>query len=197
MPEHENRTRRELDEAMRTLLARKPLDQLRVRELTELSGLRRQSFYYHFKDIYDLFAWSVRRERRLLLERQGECLTWEEAMMDLMARMEEERPFYAALLDSRGRAGLREALPLTDMLEQTQVYYRERCGVLPDPEGEPARIRCWEAILLSLLEGWVRGDLEVDPRAVLEVLRSAAEQHAAGAVWQTLRAGGGGEDMPG
>ena len=197
MPEHENRTRRELDEAMRTLLARKPLDQLRVRELTELSGLRRQSFYYHFKDIYDLFAWSVRRERRLLLERQGECLTWEEAMMDLMARMEEERPFYAALLDSRGRAGLREALPLTDMLEQTQVYYRERCGVPPDPEGEPARIRCWEAILLSLLEGWVRGDLEVDPRAVLEVLRSAAEQHAAGAVWQSLRAGGGGEDMPG
>ena len=197
MPEHENRTRRELDEAMRTLLARKPLDQLRVRELTELSGLRRQSFYYHFKDIYDLFAWSVRRERRLLLERQGECLTWEEAMMDLMARMEEDRPFYAALLVSRGRAGLREALPLTDMLEQTQVYYRERCGVPPDPEGEPARIRCWEAILLSLLEGWVRGDLEVDPRAVLEVLRSAAEQHAAGAVWQTLRAGGGGEDMPG
>ena len=197
MPEHENRTRRELDEAMRILLARKPLDQLRVRELTELSGLRRQSFYYHFKDIYDLFAWSVRRERTLLLERQGECLTWEEAVADLLARMEEERPFYTALLDSRGRAGLREALPLADMLERTQAYYRERCGAPPDPEGEPARIRCWETILLSLLEGWIRGDLEVEPRAVLEVLRSAAEQHAAGAVWQTLRAGGGGGDMLG
>ena len=33
-------------------LRQRPLDQLRVRELTERCGLRRQSFYYHFKDVY-------------------------------------------------------------------------------------------------------------------------------------------------
>lgn len=197
MPEHENRTRRELDEAMRTLLSRKPLDQLRVRELTELSGLRRQSFYYHFKDVYDLFAWSIRRERSILLERQGECLTWEEAIGDLLERMEEERPFYTALLDSFGRAGLRETLPLAGVLEQTQAYYRKRCGAAADPAGETVRRQCWEAVLLSLLESWARGDLELDPDTVLKILREAVEQHAAGAVWRTLQARGGGEDMLG
>ena len=197
MPEHENRTRRELDEAMRTLLGRKPLDQLRVRELTELSGLRRQSFYYHFKDVYDLFAWSIRRERSILLERQEECLTWEEAVGDLLERMEEERPFYTALLDSFGRAGLRETLPLAGVLEQTQDYYRKRCGAAADPAGEAARRQCWEAVLLSLLESWARDDLEPDPETVLKILREAVEQHAAGAVWRTLQARGGGEELPG
>ena len=75
MPEYENRTRRELSAALRELLRQRPLDQLRVRELTERCGLRRQSFYYHFKDVYDLFAWSVRQERALLLVRLAECLT--------------------------------------------------------------------------------------------------------------------------
>ena len=45
MPEYENRTRRELSAALRELLRQRPLDQLRVRELTERCGLRRQSFY--------------------------------------------------------------------------------------------------------------------------------------------------------
>ena len=64
MPENETRTRRELDAALRELLREgKPLAQLRVRELTERCGLRRQSFYYHFLDVYDLFDWSVRREQ--------------------------------------------------------------------------------------------------------------------------------------
>ena len=87
MPEYENRTRRELSAALRELLRQRPLDQLRVRELTERCGLRRQSFYYHFKDVYDLFAWSVRQERALLLVRLAECLTWREALLDLLERV--------------------------------------------------------------------------------------------------------------
>ncbi len=76
MPGHENRTRQELSAALRALLRQKPLDQLRVRELTEMYGLRRQSFYYHFKDVYDLFAWTVRQERVLLTNRLADCITW-------------------------------------------------------------------------------------------------------------------------
>ena len=67
MPDHENRTRQGLAAALRALLRQRPLDQLRVRELTERCGLRRQSFYYHFKDVYDLFTWSAQQERTLLL----------------------------------------------------------------------------------------------------------------------------------
>lgn len=86
MPEYENRTRKGLDAALRELLKQKPLDQIRVRELTELCGLRRQSFYYHFEDVYELFRWSIQRERELLLRRQEECLTWRQALLEVWIR---------------------------------------------------------------------------------------------------------------
>ena len=40
-----NRTKNDLDRALRQLLLQKPLEQIRVRELTALCGIRRQSFY--------------------------------------------------------------------------------------------------------------------------------------------------------
>ena len=58
---YENRTKNDLDRALRQLLEDRPLDQIRVRELTALCGIRRQSFYYHFPDVYALFDWSLRQ----------------------------------------------------------------------------------------------------------------------------------------
>lgn len=45
MTEAKNRTKSQLELALRTLLREKPLSQIRVRELTEMCGIRRQSFY--------------------------------------------------------------------------------------------------------------------------------------------------------
>lgn len=66
-----NRTKYELKGALKEMLRQKPLDQIRVWERTELCGIRRQSFYYHFTDIYELFSWSVRQERTALPTGRG------------------------------------------------------------------------------------------------------------------------------
>lgn len=190
MPESGNRTKRALEDALWELLKRKPLEQLRVREVTELCGLRRQSFYYHFKDVYELFDWSVQRERALLLDRQKECLTWRQALWDLLDRIGEQRHFYQAVLQNRQRSGLRELVPLSEMLEKTQTYYRDRCGVAPDPAAERTQLQVWEMLLLSLLESWTGGRLEMELETLLDQLEQEVEQSAAGAAWNTLRSQG-------
>lgn len=186
MPEYENRTKRELDAALRELLKQKPLDQIRVRELTELCGLRRQSFYYHFNDVYELFRWSARRERDLLRRRQEECLTWRQALLDLLDRAAAERAFYRAVLDWEGQPGLEAAIPLEGVLEAVQAYYRDRQGKRPAPEEEELERRRGQAMLLSLLEAWVRGGLALPPEEIAFSLERIVEQSAAGATWQTL-----------
>nr|WP_325212666.1 hypothetical protein [uncultured Oscillibacter sp.] len=186
MPEQENRTRQELNAALRALLRKRPLDQLRVRELTELCGLRRQSFYYHFKDVYDLFAWSLRQERALLRARLADCLTWRQALLELLDRAGEERAFYRAVLDQSGQAGLGEMAPIEEVLEAVQVYYRDRCGVPPDQAAEERERRCGRMLLLSLMENWIRGGTVMPPEELADALERAAARSAAGAVWQTL-----------
>ncbi len=186
MPEYENRTRQELSAALRALLRQRPLDQIRVRELTELCGLRRQSFYYHFKDVYDLFAWAVQQERALLLSRLEECLTWRQALLVLLDRVGEQRAFYQTVLDQDGQAGLEEMIPLKETLEAVRAYYRGRCGTPPDQAGEEREYRSGRTLLLSLLESWVRDGAVMSPDELADALERTAERSAAGAVWQTL-----------
>ena len=51
-------TKRALVASLKDLLAEKPLDKITVTDLTEHCGVNRMTFYYHFKDIYDLVEWA-------------------------------------------------------------------------------------------------------------------------------------------
>lgn len=183
-----NRTKHSLDNALRELLTRKSLDQIRVRELTDLCAIRRQSFYYHFTDVHALFDWSLQQERTRLCRRQENCLTWQQALLDLLAYTAKHQGYYLALLESRGRAGLREVMgdAVRQPLERTLAYYRQRCGAPRDPAAEQLRLACWETILLALLEGWLCGDLERSPEEVVGLMESAAQKELIGAAWQSV-----------
>ncbi|MGI6215838.1 MAG: TetR/AcrR family transcriptional regulator [Christensenellales bacterium] len=47
-------TKELLKNSLKELLNKKPISKISIRELTELVGVNRQTFYYHYKDIYDL-----------------------------------------------------------------------------------------------------------------------------------------------
>lgn len=53
-PSVSEHTKHALATALKQAMARKPLDKITIAELTHACNIRRQSFYYHFEDIYDL-----------------------------------------------------------------------------------------------------------------------------------------------
>lgn len=52
-----NATKLALEESLKHLLLKKPLDKITINDLTTDCGISRMTFYYHFKDIYDLVEW--------------------------------------------------------------------------------------------------------------------------------------------
>lgn len=61
-----NPTRTAPNQVLRQLLAAKPLDRIRIREVTELCAIRRPSFYDHLPDFYALFHWFPMQKRSTL-----------------------------------------------------------------------------------------------------------------------------------
>ena len=47
-------TKRALEASLKKLLLEKPLNKITINDITEDCGVNRMTFYYHFKDIYDL-----------------------------------------------------------------------------------------------------------------------------------------------
>ncbi len=51
------RTKLWIADKMKDLMKRKPIDKIRITEICEAAEIERSTFYYHFRDKYDLVAW--------------------------------------------------------------------------------------------------------------------------------------------
>lgn len=67
------RTQRLLQDALRTLLAQRPFDEIAVLDITEKADVNRATFYDHYTDKFDLFNAVIAADFRELLERRNVC----------------------------------------------------------------------------------------------------------------------------
>ena len=52
-------TKEAISEAFCALLSKRTIDKITVKDIVAECGVNRQTFYYHFRDIYDLMEWTL------------------------------------------------------------------------------------------------------------------------------------------
>lgn len=97
------RTKSELAEALKRLLAERSLGEITVKDIAGLCGVNRQTFYYHFLDIHALAEWMFTCESGKLVAACRECDSIEDAIVRLMEYLRVNRPAFMGLLRNRGR----------------------------------------------------------------------------------------------
>ena len=90
-------TKRRLAQALKELMAEKPIKKITIQDIVERGHMTRQSFYYHFQDIYEVIELICQYELiDQIAYRQEESFShWLE---HLMALIEENRWFYRKML---------------------------------------------------------------------------------------------------
>lgn len=84
-------TKRALEASLKKLLLKKPLNKITINDITEDCGVNRMTFYYHFKDIYDLVDWILVEDAAEALEGRQNFETWSEALLDALQRIQDNR----------------------------------------------------------------------------------------------------------
>ena len=98
-----NTTKQALEESLKHMLLKKPLDKITIRDITEDCGISRMAFYYHFKDIMDVLEWGMGETAERTLVRSLEASSDREAMGIFVSMMVENRGFLRRLLNSQHR----------------------------------------------------------------------------------------------
>ena len=73
-----------MHQSFRTMLKAKPLDRITVRDVVEDCGLTRNTFYYYYEDIYDLFSEYLDTQMREAWQALPEDGPWDEALARLL-----------------------------------------------------------------------------------------------------------------
>ena len=109
-------TKQKIADAMRRQIMEKPLEKITVQNLMDATNMKRQSFYYHFQDKYELMNWIFDMEFIEFIQRGDKDKSIEE-MMALFRILYDNRAFYRNALSVQGQNSLRDhirelALPI-------------------------------------------------------------------------------------
>ena len=88
-----NATKAALEESLKRLLLKKPLDKITITDITTDCGISRMAFYYHFKDIYDLVEWSCVEDGTKALQGTKTYDSWTEGLTQIFEAVLENKPF--------------------------------------------------------------------------------------------------------
>ena len=168
-------TREKLSAALKKLMAEKPLAKITIRELTEMTHIRRQSFYYYFEDIYDLLKWAVRQEAEKSILKHGNMITWQEAIMDIFSYVTENKKQCLCILDSENHEFLEKFFydDLRAIFRKSTFPFREL--ISDDPEEQhfmEFELHYLAISLTALYENWARGQISESPEYILKALET-------------------------
>ena len=142
-----NLTKNALAASMKKLMREKPFDKISVSDICIDCGINRKSFYYHFRDKYELVNWIfyVGFIGNLDLSQYS---TPDELMLDMCEYFYKERVFYKSALQIKGQNSFRDYL--TETVTPICKFY------LTDvfPEGDQSF--CITFVIDALLNSLVR-----------------------------------------
>ena len=88
-------TKRALAEALKKMMEKKLLSKITVTDLAEACGINRHTFYYHFRDIYDLVEWIYCSEVERAIMGDDPADSWEERFRRFFTYARENIPVHA------------------------------------------------------------------------------------------------------
>ena len=160
-------TKRALAASLKKLLLKKPLDKITVIDIVEDCEVNRQTFYYHFKDIYDLIEWTCMDEASKALDGKKTYDTWQQGFLQIFEAVQENKPFILNVYHSVSREQVERYL--------YQVTYGLLIGVVEEQatgrnvreEDKKFIADFYKYAFVGLMLEWIRGGMKQDPAQIV------------------------------
>ena len=163
-------TKRALEQSLKNLLLKKPLTKITVGDITDDCGINRMTFYYHFKDIYDLVEWSCLEDAKRALDEKKTYDTWQQGLLQIFKAVQENKPFILNVYRCVHREQVEKYLqPLVDQL-LLNVNNEEAAGITVRDEDKQFIAQVYSYMFIGLMLDWIKDDMREDPQQIVEKL---------------------------
>ncbi|MEY8356410.1 TetR/AcrR family transcriptional regulator C-terminal domain-containing protein [Lachnospiraceae bacterium 54-53] len=163
-------TKRALEESLKRMLLKKPVNKITISDITEDCGINRMTFYYHFKDIYDLIEWSCMEDAAKALDGKKTYDTWQEGFLQIFQAVLDNKPFIQNVYQSVSREKIETYLYtlthhlLIGVIEEKAVEMEVR-------ETDKEFIAdFYKFAFVGLMLDWIKNGMKKDPQQIIDRL---------------------------
>ena len=163
-------TKRALEQSLKNLLQQKPLSKITISDIADDCGISRMTFYYHFKDIYDLVEWACAEDAARALQNKKTYDTWQQGFVQIFHAVRENKVFVMNVYRCVNREQVEKYLvPLTDQLIMGVIT--ERAAGMTVREADQQFIaQVYSYAFVGIMLDWIRDDMRADPEELVNRL---------------------------
>lgn len=163
-------TKRMIAQGMKTLLETNSFEDISVGDLAKQCHISRNTFYYHFKDKYDIISWIFYSEITPIIG-EASIENWSDGLLRLCRYMQQNKDFYIKVLHVQGQNSFTEGLMefygnlVQNLLlnaKADQILSREQIRVVS---------HFYAFGLTGVLLDWAKEGMERDPEPVIAMLQ--------------------------
>lgn len=163
-------TKRALAASLKHLLLSKPLDKIRVIDIVEDCEVNRQTFYYHFKDIYDLVEWMYVSEATKALNGNKTYETWQQGYEHIFEYVKENKVFVINTYHSMSREVLERYLYGETYQLLIGVVNEQAEGMDVRDEDKAFIAHFYKYAFVGLMLEWIGSGMKTNPGEIIQNL---------------------------
>lgn len=168
-------TKRALEKSLKNMMLKKPVNKITINDIAEDCGVNRATFYYHFKDIYDLIEWSCEEDSRKAADGNTTYDTWEQGFLNIFHIVEENKPF---ILNVYRHVSQEQIIQyLYRVVYGLIINVVEECAQGMDVRQDDKRFIAdfYKYAFVGMMLDWIRQDMKPSPEKMIFRLSSLIE----------------------
>lgn len=175
-------TKRALAASLKKLLAQKRLDRITVVDIAGDCQVNRQTFYYHFQDIYDLVEWIYTNEAMAAIGDYKTYETWQQGFLRIFEYVRENRDFVKNTYHSIAREKLERYLHQATYRLLCAVVDEKAAGMAVRDEDRAFIASFYKYAFVGLVLDWIGDGMREDPAHMVERMNVLLQGNFAGAL---------------
>ncbi|MBQ8151654.1 MAG: TetR/AcrR family transcriptional regulator C-terminal domain-containing protein [Firmicutes bacterium] len=161
-----SRTKKEIAAATQELLREKPLHKITVKEITQKCDLTRNSFYYHFDDIYDVVNYIFEDEVEGIVAKYVDNEDWEAGFLSGINYLYENRDMIYHIYRTVQHENIDTYLG--NIMDSVVYELINHLDVPEDLSEESKKITAlvYRSAFAGVIQQWIHDDMATPPEAV-------------------------------
>lgn len=165
-----NITKRALAQSLKKIMLIKELDKITITDITNDCGMNRQTFYYHFKDIYDLLEWIFANEVIDKVEKETTIENWQENFKYVLDYMLQNKRIVIKIYNSLKRKTLLDFLFKQYNSIFIQIIENLAKNYNITQENKVFIANFYKYGFAGIIENWINTEMKEEPNNIISKL---------------------------
>ena len=161
-------TKQPLANALKQLLQKKQITKITINDIAEACGISRMTFYYHFKDIYDLADWTLQEALHTAIADNRTHDNWQQGFLNLLDVLKAHQPLILNVYRAIDREQVERYMRREVEALLLPVVEEQAAGLQISEKGKHMVAIFYTYAFMGIVLEWIQRNMQASPQEVAD-----------------------------